>query len=254
MSEIRIIPIGSGSTGNCFYIEIGGYRFLIDMGIGYKKVRDALTMHDCCLEEVDGIFVTHGHYDHVKAAIPISNHVRCKVYANKSVMYSIRECKAERMVLNMYEDIGLFPGLTVRMFKVPHDFAYTCGYTFAAADRKIAYVTDCGRMNDRILQELAGADVTIIESNHDVEMLKNGPYPRQLQARIRSEAGHLSNDECAEAIAFLKEKGTSHFLLAHLSLQNNTPEIAFETVRKRISDPDIDLYVCPAEGNNLLIY
>ena len=254
MNEIRIIPIGSGSTGNCFYIEIGGYRFLIDMGIGYKKVRDALGLHGRSLEEVDAIFVTHGHYDHVKAAVPITNHVHCKIYANRSVMYSIRDSKAERVVLNMFEDIGLFPGLTIRMFKVPHDFAYTCGYTFSTSERKIAYVTDCGRMNENILQELAGADVAIIESNHDVEMLKNGPYPKSLQARIRSEAGHLSNDECAETIAFLKEKGTSHFLLAHLSLHNNTPGIALETVRQRIADPDVDIYVCPDEGNDLLIY
>ncbi|MBQ6559645.1 MAG: MBL fold metallo-hydrolase [Erysipelotrichaceae bacterium] len=254
MDEIRIIPIGSGSTGNCFYIEIGGYRFLIDMGIGYKKVRDALAMHDRSLEEIDAIFLTHGHYDHVKAAEPITNHTVCKVYANRSVMYSIRKTKTERVVLNMYEDIELFPGLTVRMFKVPHDFAYTCGYSFRTANRKVAYVTDCGRMKEQFLQELIGADVVIIESNHDVEMLKNGPYPKQLQARIRSEAGHLSNDECAETIAYLKEKGTSHFLLAHLSLHNNTPEIALETTRKRINDPEIDLYVCPDEGNDLLIY
>ena len=254
MNEIVILPIGSGSTGNCFYIEIGGYRFLIDLGIGYRKVRDVLAMHGRSLEELDAIFLTHGHYDHVKAAQAIGNHVHCRIYTNKSVMYSIRDAKAERVVLSMYEDITLFPNLTVRMFKVPHDFAYTCGYTFRTKDRMLAYLTDCGRMNDGILQELTGADVAIIESNHDVDMLKNGPYPRQLQARIRSEAGHLSNDECAETVAYLKEKGTSHFLLAHLSLQNNTPEIALETVRKKISDPDTDIYVCPDEGNDLLIY
>ena len=254
MNEIRIIPIGSGSTGNSIYIEIGGYRLLVDMGIGYKKVRDALARHGRSLEEVDAIFLTHGHYDHVKAAEAITNHVRCKIYANRSIMYSIRNSKAERVILEMYETIELFPGLRVRMFKVPHDFAYTCGFSFSTEDRKIAYVTDCGRMNEQILEELSGADVTVIESNHDVEMLKNGPYPRQLQTRIRSEAGHLSNDECAETIAYLKEKGTSHFLLAHLSLQNNTPEIALQTTRNRINDPDVDIYVCPAEGNDLLIY
>ncbi len=254
MNEISIIPIGSGSTGNSIYIEIGAYRLLIDMGIGYKKVRDALAIHNRSIEEIDAIFLTHGHYDHVKAVEPITNHVHCKVYANRSIMYSIRNSKAERIVLNMHETIELFPGLRVRMFKVPHDFAYTCGYVFAAGDRKLAYVTDCGRMKEEILQELTGADVVIIESNHDVEMLKNGPYPKQLQARIRSEAGHLSNDECAETIAFLKEKGTSHFLLAHLSLHNNTPEIALETTLKRVNDPDIDIYVCPSEGNDLLVY
>ena len=254
MKNINIIPIGSGSTGNSIYIEIGGYHLLVDMGIGYKKVKEALKIHGRDMNDIDAVFMTHGHHDHCKAAEAISNHIRCKVYAGKTVMFSIRKIKAEREVLKINETIELFPGLLIRMFPIPHDFVYTCGYVFQTSDVKLAYVTDCGRMNDRILEELSGADVIIIESNHDVEMLKNGPYPWPLQERIRSEAGHLSNDECAETIGYLIQKGTSHFLLAHLSLQNNTPQKALETIRSRISDPKIDLYVCPAEGNDLLTY
>ena len=254
MKDISVIPIGSGSTGNSIYIEIGGYHLLIDMGIGFKKIKEALELHGRSMDEIDAIFMTHGHHDHCKAAEAICNHTQCRVYAGKTVMYSIRKVKAEREVLKTNEDIELFPGLKVRMFPVPHDFVYTCGYTFQTEKAKLAYVTDCGRMNERILGELSGADVVIIESNHDVEMLKHGPYPLPLQERIRSERGHLSNDECAETIAELIQKGTSHFLLAHLSLQNNTPEKALETVRNRIRDSEIDIYVCPDQGTDLLTY
>ena len=109
-------------------------------------------------------------------------------------------------------------------------------------------------MNDKIFKELSGSDVCIIESNHDIEMLKNGPYPRELQRRILSEYGHLSNDDCATTISRLYEAGTRNFLLAHLSRQNNTPEKALETLKSVMKDKDINVYVCPVEGNDLLSY
>lgn len=252
MSTISIIPFGSGSTGNSFYLEIGPYHLLIDMGIGYRRIRDVLAMHERDLSMVDAIFLTHGHYDHVKAASALCNHTECPVYADQSVMFSIRSVSSERKILGM-ETAQILPGLKVTKFPVPHDFVQTSGYVFDYEGRKVGYVTDCGKMNDSILSYLKGCDVIILESNHDVDMLKNGPYPKQLQARILSRYGHLSNADCAETIRELSHFGTRHFLLAHLSLQNNTPETAFKTVMER-QDEEIDLYVCPAEGSELLNY
>ena len=251
MSFIRVMPIGSGSTGNCFYIEMGEHRFLIDMGIGYKKVRDALLKNDRQIEDVEAIFVTHGHYDHVKSAVPVCNHTACKVYANETIMYNIKDVKAERVKAEAGDCFEPLEGLNVRMFFVPHDFVKTCGFSFECDGRKLSYVTDCGQMNEMIFSEIRGSDVVIIESNHDVKMLKEGPYPIQLQNRILSRFGHLSNDECAETIAKLYEEGTKDFFLAHLSRHNNTPELAFSTTSKRMEGKDIHLFICPVEGDEL---
>ncbi|MBR5755353.1 MAG: MBL fold metallo-hydrolase [Erysipelotrichaceae bacterium] len=254
MSDIVIIPIGSGSTGNCFYIEMKDHRFLIDMGIGVRRVRDVLAHHDRLLDDIEAIFVTHGHTDHVKSASAITNNTRCKVYADKSSMYSLRDIKSETECINVNETFEPLEGLKVRTFSVPHDFVRTLGYVFEYEGRKIGYVTDCGKMNDGIISELAGSDVVIIESNHDVEMLKNGPYPRQLQHRILSQYGHLSNDDCADTVLKLYEAGTRNFLLAHISLINNTSEIAFKTTKEKLKDREAYLYVCPDLGDDLLTF
>jgi len=253
MNDIHIIPIGSGSTGNSIYFELKGHRFLVDMGIGYRKVRDALFMHDRDLSDIEAVFVTHGHHDHVKAAVPISNHIHCPVYADSTSMYSLSGIKAERIVLEINQETDI-QGLCVTMFPVPHDYVKTTGYIFQCDNRKIAYVTDCGRMNEQILSHMLGADVAVLESNHDIEMLRKGPYPRQLQDRILSKYGHLSNDECAQTIEYLYQNGTRNFILAHISRQNNTPEKAYETAMNRMQGKDVNIYVCPVEGKDLLSF
>ncbi len=253
MGSINIIPIGSGSTGNCIYIEIEDHHFLVDMGIGMRKVRDTLNGHGRDLAGIEAIFLTHSHSDHIKAAPAIANNTSCPVYGDASHMYNIRNIKADRSIIDAYADTDI-NGLTVRMFYVPHDFVKTCGYTFATKNRKVGFVTDCGLMSDTIVEELSGSNVVIIESNHDVEMLKNGPYPKDLQKRILSKYGHLSNDDCAATIARLYETGTRNFILAHISLNNNTRDVAYETTAKVMKGKEISLYTCPEEGRDLLTY
>lgn len=254
MSDINIIPVGSGSTGNSIYLEIYDYKLLIDMGMGYRKIRDALNMYDRNIEDLDAIFLTHGHYDHTRSASAICNHVSCKVYCHNSVMYPIRDIRAERVCIELNQRYEILPGLNVHPFSIPHDYVKTCAYTFTYKDKKVGYITDCGKMSDTYLELLKDSDVVIIESNHDVEMLKNGPYPKDLQRRILSERGHLSNEDCGDAVSYLYDNGTRNFLLAHISQHNNTPELALETVKEKINGNDYFIYVCPADGNDLLSF
>lgn len=254
MSFINIIPIASGSTGNSIYIEIGKYKLIIDMGIGYRKIRDVLLMHDRNIEDIDAVFLTHGHSDHVKGAKAIGNHINCRVYCDSSVMYPIRDIKAERVVINLNEEFSPLEGLKVKSFSIPHDYVKTCGYSFIYDNHKVSYLTDCGKMSKDILKQLEGSDVVVLESNHDIEMLKNGPYPIELQNRIMSKYGHLSNDDCAETIAYLYNKGTKNFILAHLSEKNNTPELALKTSLDKMKGTDVYIYACKAENDDLLSF
>ena len=169
-------------------------------------------------------------------------------------MYPIRNIKAEKVGIEADLPFEPLSGLKVTMFSVPHDYVRTCGYVFECGGKTVAYVTDCGKMNDKIFSQISGADVVIIESNHDVEMLKNGPYPIQLQNRILSKFGHLSNADCAMTIEQLYETGTRNFFLAHLSKNNNTPEIALRTTMDRMKGKDVNVYVCPEFGDDLYTF
>ena len=254
MEKINIIPVGSGSTGNSIYIEIGVRKILVDMGMGFKVIRDSLAFHKRDIRDIEAIFVTHGHYDHTKGCVPICNNTSCNIYCDASAMYPIRNSKAERIAIEMNREFEPLPDLRVKPFSVPHDYSRTCGYTFTYKDTKLGYLTDCGKMSDEILDELCGSRVVVIESNHDIEMLKNGPYPKQLQKRILSRHGHLSNEDCARSVAWLYERGTRNFILAHLSEQNNTPELALETTLNEIKGTDAFVYACLARSTDLLSF
>ena len=250
---INIIPIGSGSSGNCFYIQIDNKEFLIDMGIGYRKVKDALESNDRSLNNISAIFITHGHYDHIKAKVAITNNTKCDLYGNESLFYCLSGLRSKFNILD-FESVNLVNDIEVKMFKVGHDFNVTTGYTFTYKNQKVAYVTDCGKVTKAIYAELKNSNVVIIESNHDIEMLKNGSYPYDLKRRILSSHGHLSNEDCAKVINSLREDGSKNFLLAHLSRENNRPEIARKEVMDKVINKDIRLYICPIEGKELLKY
>ena len=250
---ISIIPIGSGSSGNCFYIQIDDKEIIVDMGIGYRKVKDALLSNNRSLTNIKAIFITHGHYDHIKAKLAITNNTNCDLYGNETLAYCLSGLKAKFNILE-FDEINIVDEIEVKMFKVGHDFEITTGYSFTYNNQKVAYVTDCGKVTKEIYKELKGSDVVIIEANHDIEMLKNGYYTYELKRRILSTHGHLSNKDCASVINKLKKDGTSNFLLAHLSRENNKPEIAKKEVSDSLKDCDYRLYVCPVEGKDLLTF
>ena len=253
MSDACIIPIGSGSTGNCFYIEMGGHPLLIDLGMGYRKVNAALEKHGRHIEDIEAVFLTHGHGDHVRAAEALCNHISAPVYSDASSFYPIRKTDNRKVSLETDKEYEILEGLKVTMFTVPHDYVKTCGFSFCTDGYRLSYLTDCGALSDYIFEHICGSDAVIIEANHDLDMLKEGPYPFFLKKRILSIHGHLSNEDCAKCVDRLYESGTRSFILAHLSRQNNTPEAARKTVEVVLGDREHFLYVCPDEGDDLLI-
>ncbi len=253
MANIKIIPIGSGSSGNSFYINIDNHQLIIDFGLSYKKIKEALSTNNININDIEYGFITHKHNDHINGLkvclknfnMPYYTINSCANYLNKKYETNVfKSIKANGQII--------IDDLIVKTIRLSHDVECT-GYIFETSNCKVVYATDTGYINQKALEAFKGADVVIIEANHDIDMLENGTYPRMLKDRIESDFGHLSNQDCANAIKFLNENGTNNFLLAHLSKENNTEELALKEVNQALTKK-ANLYVCPIYGNDLLFF
>lgn len=252
MDDIKIIPIGSGSSGNSMFIELGPYKILVDIGLNCKTISETLNINQYNLEDIDIVFITHTHNDHIKGFNVTRKRLNCPIYGSKDTSFYFYGKGVG--TFDLYTKKELLKDLYVTMFEVSHDEKGTVGYIFEYKDYKIGYATDIGEMTDTIVELLKGSNIVVIESNHDKEMLKNGPYPTYLKARINSKYGHLSNEDCAKTIKILYESGTRNFLLAHISKENNTPELAYKTTYELLNKNDAYIKVLKDKDTELLVF
>jgi phosphoribosyl 1,2-cyclic phosphodiesterase len=234
--SFRVSILASGSTGNCTLLESGCTTLLIDAGVGRKEMlRRFEALGRARPENVDGILVTHEHSDHSNALAQLARDWKCPAYLTEPT---------HREMVKMYEDgpktriervIYIRPGvrfvigdIEITAFTIPHDAADPVGYAFCANGKKVAIVTDLGYMPELVKHHLREADFLILESNHDLEMLKVGPYPWYIKQRVMSRTGHLSNTIVSEFLADSEvfDGRARHLVLAHVSEQNNTPDLA----------------------------
>lgn len=218
-----------------------------------KRIRQALINLDTDLSNVGGILVTHEHSDHISGLAMIAKHYKIPIYAPRTVSNHIRRVTAfvdELMCEIPVGEAFSLCGVSVMAFRTPHDTPESVGYRIDG-DFSLGYCTDLGCVTDEVRQALLGVQVAVVESNHDVDVLRNGNYPYFLKRRILSDEGHLSNDACAELAALLVQNGTRQLMLAHLSRENNTPEYAEEAVLARlmrdggVRGRDFELYIAP---------
>ena len=232
MESYKICSLYSGSKGNSTFFEIGGKRFLIDAGKSARALCSALESIGVDPNSLDAIFVTHEHNDHISALQTFSHKHSVPIHI---VLESARRfdglCDAKLCsCLCLYDKSNFrveLDSVTVIAFPTPHDSRCSVGYRIEYGDTKIAYATDVGCVTDEVRDALMGCESVVLESNHDVEMLLFGPYPYELKERISSRYGHLSNRECAALSSLLCASGTRNILLAHLSEENNTPDVAY---------------------------
>jgi len=225
----KLTPLFSGSGGNAAYIGGQSGGILIDAGVSAKRLVAAL--HDIGVDprRVGAVFVTHEHSDHIAGLRVFCERHHVPVFATQGTLRALEE---KHITANM--SAGTMPGggveacgILVRAHAVTHDCAEACCYTCEAENGEtFAVATDMGYLNDAVEEALLGCDNVLIESNHEVTMLQNGPYPYWLKRRILSDTGHLSNAACAQFLPKLLRRGTARFFLAHLSRENNTPELA----------------------------
>ena len=234
---MRFCSIASGSSGNCIYVGSDTTHLLVDVGISGKRVKEGLEKLGVKPEELDGIFITHEHSDHISGLGVLARKYGIPIYGTKGTLEAIRqsssvgrideglfsEIKADERV--MIKDLGLNP------MRISHDAAEPVAYRISHGKKQLGIVTDLGCYNDYIVEGLKGMDALLIEANHDVNMVQVGPYPYSLKKRILGDRGHLSNELSGKLLCRLLHDRMQTVVLGHLSKENNLPELAFETVR-----------------------
>lgn len=231
--SLKVCVLGSGSSGNSIFVRSDEVKILIDLGLSVTRVEKSLEVLG---ESSDGVNVllTHCHSDHVAGAEKfVRRHPDAKLYCADWCYGTISD-----KIGTAYASLTPEPGdfylgdVTVSPFRVDHDVP-CAGYGVYSGGKKITVATDLGAFTPAVLEKAADSDIMVIECNHDERLLKQNPnYSFRLKERILSPRGHLSNVACGEAIAELAHRGVKQFVLAHLSRENNYPELAFETVRE----------------------
>ena len=247
---MKVSVFASGSSGNCLLVDGGGSCLLIDAGISMRRVRTALDQAGYRMQDIGGVLITHEHSDHISGLKMLVKHHQLPVYAPRTVANRLRgmlpELEDSLRVIPVGEP---FPvgGLSVTAFHTPHDTDESVGYR-VEGDGVYAHATDMGCVTEEVLSALTGADTVLIESNHDEEMLRYGPYPVPLKRRILSDRGHLSNDNCARLARTLADSGTRRIILGHLSRENNTPQKAFTASAEALRGTETELFCAPVLG------
>ena len=247
---MRIAVFASGSGGNCLLLQSEGTNILLDAGISARRLSKKLDALSLSPREIDGVLITHEHSDHISGLKTWLKRIPCPVYAPPLVAAFIASLVPESRdwLIRIRPDVPFrIGGLTARAFSTPHDTPQSVGYRIEG-DAVFAAATDMGHVTDEIAAGLLGADMVLIEANHDEEMLRTGPYPFYLKKRILSANGHLSNANCAAMAASLADSGTRTIVLGHLSAQNNLPSLAEKAVREALGERDVSLYCAPADG------
>jgi phosphoribosyl 1,2-cyclic phosphodiesterase len=242
---LRFISFGSGSSGNCYLLECDGARFLVDSGIGIRRLLHYLRQYAVSPESIQAILLTHDHLDHTRSAECLAAKYDIPIYATALTWQGImnnpaipKKSKPElrhAILKNQTYDICK---CHITPFEVPHDSQDCAGYFIAQGTCTLCIVTDCGQLTPTIDQYISQAHNLVLEANYDPQMLREGPYPYQLKKRISSAHGHLSNLEAAQIIS----AHASHLAkvwLCHLSEHNNTPQIALEIVENLLQQSDI---------------
>ena len=242
---MKFTSLSSGSSGNSLLIETDKTRILIDAGFTGKRLETLIKEAGVLPDTIDAILVTHEHNDHIKGAGIMSRRFNIPIIANEetwiAMIKKIGPIKDKNILVFKNDYDFTLKDLDIHPFSTFHDAANSCGFAVNYKKNKISIMTDTGTVNERMKKQLLGSDVIFIESNHDPIMLMNGPYSPALKRRVASTKGHLSNLDCAYTLEEILSGNGEKVILAHLSGENNTADIAIDTVSNHLMDLGLDL-------------
>ena len=262
MPNYRLCTLYSGSGGNAAYLETPTARILIDAGKCTRTLLASLKAIGVDPETIDAIFITHDHNDHVSSleVLAKKHPVPVHILYKSALRYRDTQPEALCACFRLYEKAPFTTRVgevTVTAFETPHDSRASVGYRFEFSDGesviRVGYATDIGHVSETLRAGLMGCETVVLESNHDVDMLMDGPYPYDLKLRIRGRRGHLSNRECADLCAELAEQGMKNLLLAHLSEENNHPDLAYDETFSALAGHTVNLRIAVPDAVTMLV-
>lgn len=239
---VKFMSLSSGSCGNCYYLGTENGGIIIDAGVSLRRLKKVLQEYDLTVDSFSAVLVTHDHLDHIRHLGSFCKRLSKPVYTTADIHRALARHTFTaptigpcRKVLEegVWNQVGDFK---VRYFVVPHDATQTVGYAIEVEGRKFVIMTDVGRMTDEAVELARQADTVVVESNYDIDMLMSGPYTHELKMRIIQGCGHLSNDECASAIRRFWHQELRNIFLCHLSENNNTAELAYQSAVEALAE------------------
>lgn len=238
--KLRFCSLASGSSGNCYMIQTESTTLLVDAGISGKKIQQGIESTGTPAQEVAALLVTHEHTDHTKSVATLAKRFQTlPVFATQGTWDHMDCCipTDQKKVLREGSQFQI-GDLKIEPFGLSHDAAQPVGYSVSHEDRQITIVTDTGCCSEEILSQAEQADILVLEANHDVDMLRIGKYPWFLKQRVLGDQGHLSNEAAGRCLVELLRRNSKnrHVYLAHLSRENNFPEMAYQTVKNILED------------------
>jgi len=257
---VKFISLGSGSSGNCYFLGVGDYGILIDAGISARAIRKRLKDVDIDLSQVMAVFVTHDHGDHIKSLGVLAEKGNIPIYATRQVHAGIDKSHyvsphlPADCVKYLEKQTPLqFRDFLIESFEVPHDGTDNVGYRIEAEGKVFCFLTDLGEITPLVASYAVDANYLIIESNYEEEMLRMGRYPQYLKDRISSTHGHLSNQVTARFLAENFSPRLKYIWLCHLSADNNHPELAYKATELALQEKGVlvgkDVELCALRRN-----
>lgn len=236
---MRVVVLASGSEGNSTYIETKETKLLIDMGRNAKYIKEKLESIGVQAKEINYILISHTHKDHTSALKTFVNKYHPTILLSQQMFYELEEIKEYESIM-IYEDDIYLKDIKIKTIKSSHDAPDARNFILESGGYSVVYVTDTGYVNRKYFEILKDKEIYLFESNHDIEMLQNGPYPKWLKTRVIGSFGHLSNKDSAFYLSKLIGPHTKKIILMHLSHINNTQEKALEMIRETFKECEID--------------
>ena len=250
---LQVSILASGSKGNSVYVELDGVRLLVDAGISAARITKGLRARGVEPQSLDAVLVTHEHIDHVRGLKTLAKQYHLPILATRGTLAGIDDGAAFEDDMRSISDAFMIGNVTVQPFATSHDAAEPCGFRIEGS-HYCTVATDLGVVTDTVQDAMEGADVLVLEANHDADLLRQGSYPWPLKRRILSNRGHLANGDAAWALTRMK-KHPRKVYLAHLSEENNRPALARDTVHDILAScgMTLDIESCLPEGGAEII-